>query len=163
MTAVAVRRPAARRRAIVWVLLVAAAVGLLTTAIVDRGDGSQTNAERVYAIAGQFACPVCQGQSIAESDIPIAKEMRLEISKRLDQGQTESQIRDYLVSNYGENIDYTPRATGVTGLVWIIPVVVVVVALAGLVAVFRRWRAEERFEATDADRDLVARARGTAP
>jgi cytochrome c-type biogenesis protein CcmH len=149
-----------RRRSIVWVLLAAAAVGLLATAVVDRGGGSQTNAERVYDIAGQFACPVCQGQSIAESDIPIARQMRLEIGKRLEQGQTEAQIRDYLVANYGENIDYTPRATGVTGLVWIIPVVVVVVAFAGLVAVFRRWRHEERFEATDADRDLVARARG---
>jgi cytochrome c-type biogenesis protein CcmH len=162
MTATAKSR-SSRHRAVVWVLLAAVAVGLLATAVVDRGNGSQTNAERVYDIAGQFACPVCQGQSIAESDIPIAKEMRLEIGKRLDQGQTESQIRDYLVANYGENIDYTPRATGVTGLVWVIPVVVVVVALAGLVAVFRRWRLEERFEATDADRDLVAQARGVRP
>jgi cytochrome c-type biogenesis protein CcmH len=151
------------RRSIVWVVLGALTAGLLAIAVVDRGDGSQSNADRVYEIAGQFACPVCQGQSIAESDVPIAKEIRLEIGKRLDQGQTESQIRGYLVAQYGENIDYTPRASGVAGLVWVIPVVVSVVALAGLVAVFRRWRREERFEATDADRELVARARGAEP
>jgi cytochrome c-type biogenesis protein CcmH len=151
---------ASRRRSMVWVVLGALAVGMLTLAVLDRDGGPQSNEDRVYEIAGKFACPECQGQSIAESDIPISREIRLEIARRLDQGQTEGQIRDYLVSNYGENIDYTPRATGVTGLVWIIPVVVVVVAMAGLVAVFRRWRQEERFEATDADRELVARARG---
>jgi cytochrome c-type biogenesis protein CcmH len=150
---------AARRRSVVWIVLGALAVGLLVLATIDRDDGPQSNSDRVYEIAGQFACPECQGQSIAESDIPISREIRLEIGRRLDQGQTEDQIRDYLVAQYGENIDYTPRATGVTGLVWIIPVVVVVLALAGLVAVFRRWRREERFEATDADRELVARAR----
>jgi cytochrome c-type biogenesis protein CcmH len=151
------------RRSLVWIVLGALAAGLLAIAVVDRGDGSSSNADRVYDIAGQFACPVCQGQSIAESDVPIAKEIRLEIGKRLDQGQTEAQIRGYLVAQYGENIDYTPRATGVAGLVWIIPVVVSVVALAGLVAVFRRWRREDRFEATDADRELVARARRADP
>jgi cytochrome c-type biogenesis protein CcmH len=162
VTAVALHR-STRRRSILWVVLGALAAGLLAIAVVDQGDGSQSNADRVYDIAGEFACPVCQGQSIAESDIPIAKEIRLEIGRRLDQGQTESQIRSYLVAQYGENIDYTPRATGVAGLVWVIPVVVSVVALAGLVAVFRRWRHEERFEATDADRELVARARGSEP
>jgi cytochrome c-type biogenesis protein CcmH len=151
---------AARRRTIVWIVLGALAVALLGVAVFDRGNDSQDNADRVYDIAGQFACPVCQGQSIAESDIPIAKEIRNEIAKRLDQGQTEAQIRQYLVAQYGENIDYTPRATGVAGLVWVIPVVVIIVSLAGLAAVFRRWRHEERLEATDADRELVARARG---
>jgi cytochrome c-type biogenesis protein CcmH len=162
VTAVAMSH-SSHRRSLVWVVLGALAAGLLAVAVVDRGDGASSNADRVYDIAGQFACPVCQGQSIAESDVPIAKEIRLEIGKRLDQGQTESQIRGYLVAQYGENIDYTPRATGVAGLVWVIPVVVSVVALAGLVAVFRRWRREERFEATDADRELVARARSAEP
>lgn len=150
---------ATRRRSLAWVLIGAVAVALLVYATVDNDNGPQTNSERVYAIAGQFACPFCDGQSVAESDIPIAREIRNEIGIRLEQGQTEAQIRQYLVSIYGENIDYTPRATGVTGLVWIIPVVVIIVAFAGLTAVFLRWRTEERTSATDEDRDLVARAR----
>jgi cytochrome c-type biogenesis protein CcmH len=150
---------AARQRAVLWVLLGAIAIGLLAFAVVDRSSGPQNNATG-SDLAGQFACPVCQGQSIAESDIPIAREIRTEIGKRLDQGQTDSQIREYLVAQYGENIDYKPRATGVAGLVWIIPVVVSVAALAGLAAVFRRWQREERLVATDADRELVAQVRG---
>jgi cytochrome c-type biogenesis protein CcmH len=150
----------ARRRSVVWIVLGALALALLSVAVLDRGGGSQTNADRVYEIAGEFACPVCQGQSIAESDIPIARQIRNEIGKRLDQGQTEAQIRQYLVAQYGENIDYTPRATGVAGLVWVIPVVATIAALAGLAAVFLHWRREEQRHATDEDRELVARARG---
>lgn len=156
MTAIALHP--ARRRMVLWVLLGALALGLLVFATVDRDSDPVTTSERTYELAAQFACPKCSGQSIAESDIPIAREIRNEIALRLEQGQTESQIRQYLVSIYGENIDYTPRATGVTGLVWVIPVVAVVVALAGLTAVFLRWRNEERSVATDEDRALVAAA-----
>lgn len=156
MTAVALHP--ARRRTVLWILLGAVALGLLVFATVDRDSDAVTTSERTYQLAAQFACPKCQGQSIAESDIPIAREIRNEIAQRLEQGQTESQIRQYLVSIYGENIDYTPRATGVTGLVWVIPVVAVVAALAGLTAVFLRWRNEERSVATDEDRALVAAA-----
>jgi cytochrome c-type biogenesis protein CcmH len=148
------------RRPVYWVLIAAFAIGMLVVVTVDRDDGPQNNTERAYDLAGQFACPFCDGQTVAESDIPIARAIRAEIFERLDQGQTEDEIRQYLVAQYGEDIDYTPRATGITGLVWVIPVVVVVLAFAGLVAVFLKWRREEQSVATDEDRALVAQARG---
>jgi cytochrome c-type biogenesis protein CcmH len=151
----------ARRRSVFWVVIGALALGVLTFAGIDSGNVTKDNAERAYELANQFACPVCQGQSIAESDVPIAREMRLEIRRRLDQGQTDNQIRQYLVSQYGENIDLRPRATGITGLVWIAPVVVFVAAMGGLAAVFRKWRREESIVATDDDRAVVERARGS--
>jgi cytochrome c-type biogenesis protein CcmH len=150
-----------RRRSVLWVFIGAVTLGLLTFAGIDSGNVTKDNAERAYELANQFACPVCQGQSIAESDVPIAREMRLEIRRRLDQGQTDNQIRLYLVSQYGENIDLRPKATGVTGLVWIVPVVAFVAAMGGLAAVFRNWRREEHEVATDDDRALVDRARGS--
>jgi cytochrome c-type biogenesis protein CcmH len=152
-----------RRRAVWWVLIGALALGLLVFATIDRGGGAQDNAERAQSLAEQFACPVCQGQSIAESDVPIAREIRKEIRTRLDQGQTDGQIRDYLVAQYDDKIDLRPRATGVVGLVWIMPVVAFVAALGGLTAVFRRWRREELIAATDEDRALVDQARTAAP
>jgi cytochrome c-type biogenesis protein CcmH len=153
----------ARRRSVLWVLLGALALGVLVFAAVDRGSGDESNADRSYSLAKRFACPVCEGQSIAESDVPIAREIKKEIAKRVDEGQTDNQIRDYLVGLYGEHIDLKPQASGVTGLVWIIPVVAFVTAIAGLAAVFRKWRREERIVATDADREVVARARGVTP
>lgn len=147
-----------RGRTIGWVLLLAVVIGLLAVAAFDGADGPVNNAEREFSLAAQFACPVCGGQSIAESDVPIAREIRKEIRSRLDQGQTDDQIRQYLVGLYGENIDLKPRATGVTGLVWFLPVFAFVLAIAGLAAVFRRWRNEVPSIATDDDRRLVEEA-----
>jgi cytochrome c-type biogenesis protein CcmH len=150
-------RPTRRRNA-GWVVLLACAVALLAVAVIDRNDGPADNNERVFALSQQFACPVCGGQSIAESEVPIAREIRKEIRTRLDQGQTDEQIRQYLVGLYGEDIALLPKASGVTGLVWFLPVFAFVLAIAGLVAVFRRWRAEVPSVATDADRALVEEA-----
>jgi len=55
-------------------------------------------------------------------------------------------------------VQLTPKASGVEGLVWILPVVVLVVALAGISAAFARWRRMPGTAATAADRDLVDRA-----
>jgi cytochrome c-type biogenesis protein CcmH len=144
---------------VTWVLMAALALGLLVFAAVDTRGGPDDNADRANRLAQQFACPVCQGQSIAESDVPIAREIRKEMRTRLDQGQTDAQIRQYLVDQYGDKINLLPDASGITGLVWIIPVVAFVAALGGLAAVFRRWRRQELVAATDEDRALVARAR----
>jgi cytochrome c-type biogenesis protein CcmH len=152
--------PSSRRRW--WVVIVALCVALLSVAVIDKNTSPDDNADREFGLAAQFACPVCGGQSIAESDVPIAREIRKEIRIRLDQGQTDDQIRQYLVGLYGENIDLKPKASGVTGLVWAIPVFVFVLALAGLVAVFRRWRNEATVLATDDDRAMVAAARARA-
>lgn len=147
-----------RFRSVAWVIVIALAIALLSVAAFDRHRGPSNNAEREFSLGAQFACPVCGGQSIAESDVPIAREIRKEIRSRLDQGQTDDQIRQYLVGLYGEHIDLKPKVSGVTGLVWFLPVFVFVLALAGLAAVFRRWRREESAAATDADRQLVAHA-----
>lgn len=146
------------RRTVGWVLVAAFAVALLAVAAFDHRGGPANNNERMFGLASQFACPVCGGQSIAESEVPIAREIRKEIRTRLDQGQTDDQIRQYLVGLYGENIDLKPKASGVTGLVWFLPVFAFVLAVAGLAAVFRRWRREVPSSATDDDRALVEQA-----
>jgi cytochrome c-type biogenesis protein CcmH/NrfF len=96
---------------------------------------------------------------VAQSESPPAKAIRAEIAKRIDQGQTDAQITDYLIGSFNESISLNPRASGVVGLVWITPVVALVTAVAGLVVVFRRWHLAEVAEASDADRRLVERAR----
>ncbi len=144
-------------RRVGWVLALAAVLGMLTVAAVDERSEPMSNGERVYALSQEFACPVCGGQSIAESDVPIAREIKREIRRRLDQGQTDAQIRQYLGNLY-PGMDLRPTASGVTGLVWFLPVFVFVVAIGGLVAVFRRWRNEPVAAASDADRALVEAA-----
>lgn len=149
-------------RTVAWILVVGVAAGALAVAAFDSGE-PRTNAERAYAIANDYACPACDGQSVAESDVPIAREIRREINARVDAGATEDDIRAYLVSRFGTEIDLRPPADGVVGFVWFLPVAVVVSGLAGMAVAFRHWsRQSGQQRASDADTELVARYRETA-
>ena len=146
------------RRLVSWLALIVVSLSMLVFAAVDEGEPA-TNADRAYALAKDFACPVCQGQSVAESDVVVARNIRREIRVWVDEGRSDAFIREQLVANFGEDIDYTPSASGITSLVWILPVVAGAVAVGGLVVVFRRWADEPELEASAADEAIVAAAR----
>lgn len=136
-------------------------IALVVVSLVRNGvdPGSpQTADERVRSIAQTMKCPVCRSQSVADSDVAAARAIRTEIAKRVGQGQGDDEIRDAIASTYGEDLQLTPARSGVAGLVWILPVVALVVALAGLTAVFARWRRLEGSTTSEADREIVERA-----
>ena len=140
-----------------WALMGLILVGALLVA--TRPDQTaRTPEDRIFANAATTKCPTCRSQSVAESEAPIAKEIRADIARRVEAGDTDEEIRGFLRSRFGEEIELRPSATGVTGLVWILPVVVVIVAAAGLVLRVRRGHRSSPAEATDADRRLVAEA-----
>jgi len=116
------------------------------------------NAERVYIVARTIKCPQCAGQSVAESDIQISREIRRDIARRIEAGQTDDQIRDYYRETQGADILLTPSSSGLTGLVWILPVVALAGAGLGLGLTFARWRRQPQRTASDDDRALVAAA-----
>jgi cytochrome c-type biogenesis protein CcmH len=119
-------------------MAVVAATALFVGTVAGRDD--PTPAERARSIAVTIKCPTCRSQSVAESDAPAAEFIREDIAKRIADGQSDAEIRDYFASRYGEDILLTPPRTGMSALVWVLPVVVLVGAVAGLVATFRRWR-----------------------
>ena len=138
--------------AMALVLVVALAIG------VSQSHETPTNAERLTAVAKTIRCPYCSGESVAESDAAVSQEIRLDIAKRIQAGETDDQIRSALADQYGDFVLLTPSATGVTSIVWILPVVVLLVAIAGLAAAFQRWKRKSDVHATAADRELVGRA-----
>ncbi|MDZ7732306.1 MAG: cytochrome c-type biogenesis protein CcmH [Acidimicrobiia bacterium] len=145
----------------VWVAWGLMAVVLVVALVVGAtGSGTpRTDQERVYDIADTINCPQCVGQSVADSNVQIAREIRAEIAREVDAGnRTDAQIVDGIIASFGEDVSQNPRSTGVAGLVWVLPVLAVVAAVAGLVAVFRRWGRDEPSRATDADRRLVEAA-----
>ncbi|MGI9602077.1 MAG: cytochrome c-type biogenesis protein [Acidimicrobiales bacterium] len=146
-----------RIRTLAWVMALIVGGGVFVYGATVDGPPS-TNADRAYSLANRYACPVCQGQSVAESDVPIARSIRAEIRRRVDEGQSDDEITAYLVGRF-PGIDLNPSRSGFTGLVWILPVVVGAAALAGLVVVFRRWQQIPVEEASADDVDLVERAR----
>ncbi|MEM9201464.1 MAG: cytochrome c-type biogenesis protein [Actinomycetota bacterium] len=150
------------RRLAAWALIAVVGISTLVFAAVEEGEPT-TNADRAYQLAQEFACPVCQGQSVAESDVVVARNIRREIRIWVDEGRSDAYIRDQLVADFGEDVDYTPSSEGVTALVWILPVVAGAVATCGLALVFRKWRLEGEIAASDEDAALVAAAQADRP
>ena len=126
-------------RYLLWVLVLAAGVFSIMFSLIAE-EPRLTNSDRVRELASDFACPVCDGQSLAESDVPIARNIRATIAQLVDDGSLDVDIRNLLVSRFGEEIDYNPAGDGLIGLVWVIPVVVGVLAIAGMIQVLFLWR-----------------------
>lgn len=77
--------------------------------------------QRTLAVAGQYRCPVCASESAAVSNAAEAVEMRSLIQGWLKQGDSQAQIRHFLVTDYGTSILEKPPATGLNTLVWALP------------------------------------------
>jgi len=146
------------KKALLWLCLLATALSALVISTQVEGP-PRTNEDRVRALSEDFACPTCDGQSVAESNAVVAEEIRRDIRRRVDDGQTDEQIADALVASFGDAVDLRPQSGGVVGLIWVLPVVVMVFGFAALAAVFQRWRTTEAKHASDADVALVERLR----
>ncbi|MYE65194.1 MAG: tetratricopeptide repeat protein [Acidimicrobiaceae bacterium] len=131
------------RRAASWTAaILVAAAAFMYGAVAERPPS--TNADRVRALAEDFACPVCAGQSVAESDVPVAREIRRQIAVWVDEGRSDAYIRDQLVAAYDADIDYNPSGSGVTSLVWILPLFAGGGIAAVVVVMLRPGRAPAR-------------------
>jgi cytochrome c-type biogenesis protein CcmH len=141
-----------------WAVLFVVVIGFL--AYGSQGTtGEMTAQDRVTNLARTIKCPTCSGESSAESNAPSSQEVRRDIALRVEQGQSDDDIRGYYASRYGEDILLTPPSSGLGALVWVIPVVAGAAAVLGLVLVFRRWQQEARAATvSDADRSLVDEA-----
>ena len=145
------------RRWLPWALLAVVVVTALSVAVFGSRS-APTAQDRVADIARTIKCPVCAGESVAESNVEASQLIRADIAERVQGGQTDDEIRSYYAASYGEAILLTPSASGVNALVWLLPVVALAVAIGFLVIVFRRWGREATVHATDADKALVAEA-----
>jgi len=97
---------------------------------------------RARALSAELRCMVCQNQSIDDSDAPLARDIRLLIRERIAGGETNDQVRGYLVSRYGDFILLKPPLRLETLLLWLAPPLFL---CAGFAAIFvNRRRAAER-------------------
>ena len=139
-----------RRPFPLWTLL---GVVLAVALLIGSGALSSTPptpAQRAAAIESVIRCPSCEDLSVAESSAPTAVTVRAAVAHLIDQGQSDQQIKDYLVARYGSAIVLSPPASGWSLLVWILPLVVGVLGTAGLAVVLVRRRRGAR----DPDADV---------
>lgn len=74
--------------------------------------------DQIQAIANELMCPVCAGQTVAESGAQLAVQMRAIIRERLQQGQTREQIIAYFVAQFGEGVLAAPPRRGIGLILW---------------------------------------------
>lgn len=140
-----------------WLAVAVVAVAALSIAAFGTRS-APTAQDRVSSISRTVKCPVCSGESVAESNAPASQEIRRQIAEQVQQGQTDEEIRSFYSAKYGQAILLTPSASGVNVLVWILPIVALALGIAALVIVFRRWSSMPQERASDEDRELVESA-----
>jgi cytochrome c-type biogenesis protein CcmH len=111
---------------------------------------------RLKALAEELRCLVCQNQTIADSNAPLAVDLRNQIRGQIGQGRSDEQIRDYMVERYGDFVLYRPRFHANTALLWLGPPLLVLGGLGAFIVVVRRRRAAAAAAATE---EMPARRR----
>src|SRR5258707_8433285 len=76
---------------------------------------------RARALSKELRCMVCQNQSIDDSDAPLARDLRVLVRERLQAGDSDRQVIDFLVTRYGEFVLLKPRFSLHTALLWLAP------------------------------------------
>jgi cytochrome c-type biogenesis protein CcmH len=94
--------------------------------------------KRMVDIAQDLRCLVCQNESLAGSHADLAEDLRREVRSLIKQGKTDQEVKDFLVSRYGDFVLYQPPVKPTTWLLWIGPFAFLIVGLAVLVAYLRR-------------------------
>ena len=95
---------------------------------------------RARGISTLIRCPVCQGETIDESNATIARDLRLVVRERLLAGDSDDQVIEYLVMRYGEFILFRPRMVGSNLILWVAGPVLLLVSLIGAGVYIRRRR-----------------------
>ena len=93
---------------------------------------------RFHALTAELRCVQCQNQSLADSDALIAQDMRRQVLALMQQGQSDSQIRAYLVQRYGQFVLLKPRFERKTLVLWGTPVALLVIGAIAMAFAARR-------------------------
>lgn len=134
---------------------------LVTLALARYGNPSPhvPLAARVRAVGLQLRCPVCQGESVADSSASEAGAMRTLIRQQLAHGESPSAVKAYFVSKYGDWILLAPPVSGMGSFAWVAPPLLFLGGLGLLVTLVLGWQTRGRPAAGEAKQSYVDRVR----
>ena len=93
---------------------------------------------RFQALTKELRCPKCQNQNLADSNSPIAADLRKEVYELLQQGKADSEIVNFMVERYGEFVLYRPRVSSLTYVLWFGPAVLILLGFIVVIVIVRR-------------------------
>lgn len=139
-------------------LIVLAAVFAWSAALAQPAPDIAFEA-RLKRLEADLRCLVCQNQTLADSNAPLAEDLRREVRALAVAGKSDDEIRAFLVARYGDFVLYRPPVKGTTWLLWFGPFALLVVGAGIWYAVVRRRRAGSAAPEAAADAGVTARAR----
>jgi len=107
------------RRMAGWGIAIAAIV-VMVIGLLPR-EASADPEQRAVGLEQRLACPLCQGQSLAESDSQVAEDLKVILRDKIDEGMTDNQIFDFFAARYGEHIVLEPPLLGWGIALWAAP------------------------------------------
>jgi cytochrome c-type biogenesis protein CcmH len=134
-------------------------VALLALSLLSLGVSSQENPElerRVTALSAELRCLVCQNQTLADSNAPLAVDLRGQIREQLGRGSSESEVIDFMTARYGDFVLYRPPLKASTLLLWAGPFLLLA---GGALVLIGRLRKERPPAAQLSDEDRMRAAR----
>ena len=134
--------------------LAAVVLGLTLTGVahaaIDTYEfASDAERERFRELTKELRCPKCQNQDIADSNAPIATDLRREIFRMLGEGKDNQQILDFMVARYGDFVLYKPALTSKTAVLWFGPLALLVGGMVVIGVIVGRRRRTEQTEGSD--------------
>ncbi|HBP6649668.1 TPA: cytochrome c-type biogenesis protein CcmH [Pseudomonas aeruginosa] len=137
------------KRFLVTALLGLALCGVARAAIDTYEFASDAERERFRNLTQELRCPKCQNQDIADSNAPIAADLRKRIYGQLQQGKSDGEIVDYMVARYGDFVRYKPPVNERTWLLWFGPGALLLFGVLVIgVIVLRRRRTAAKVQTT---------------
>lgn len=94
--------------------------------------------KRLIVISEEMRCLVCQNESLAGSRSDLAQDLRRELRTLIKEGKTDAEVREFMVSRYGDFVLYRPPLKPTTWLLWVGPFVLMIAGVAALIAYLRR-------------------------
>ncbi|MDV6316928.1 cytochrome c-type biogenesis protein [Idiomarina sp. HP20-50] len=128
------------------VLLALATVLVMVSAVSAKNENSyefdsEQQRETYQQLVKELRCPKCQNQNIADSNAPLAEDMRDRTYEMLREGQSREDIIRYMVARYGNFVHYRPPITAATSILWWAPLLVLFMGIAVAVILTRKKKA----------------------
>lgn len=123
-------------------LMLAAAAPVPPAPIEDRPLADAAQEARAQALHRSLRCVVCQNESIAESDAVLAADLRQVVRERVAAGESDEEVRDYMVARYGDFVLLKPPFEAATLVLWIGPFAALLIGAAAILAYLRRRRVQ---------------------
>ncbi len=123
-------------------LMLAAAAPMPPQPAEDRPLPEASQELRAQAIHRSLRCVVCQNESIAESNAVLAADLRQVVRERVAAGDTDEEVRDYMVARYGDFVLLKPPFEADTWILWLGPFAVILIGALAIAAYLRRRRVQ---------------------